>query len=155
MRVAFLTFAWLCVCGLASAQNGKAIPKVARPGAKAAKQIPRSIPNAQIERLQRMTPEQREKALASLAPERRARIEKQLNRLDQLSPQQRQQLEKRFDALQSLPPARQRAVRQEVQSLRNMPFAERRARLASGEFQRLYSPEEQDLIRGVFPGAAR
>lgn len=134
----------LCGSSLASAQ-----------GAKAAKQLPRSIPGAQIERLQHMTPEQREKALANLPPERREQIEKQLDRLDQLSPQQRRQLDRRFETLQSFPPARRRAVRQEVQSLRAMPFAERRARLASGEFQQQYSPAEQDLIRSVFPAAAR
>jgi len=102
-----------------------------------------------------MTPEQREKALENLAPERRQQIQKQLERLDQLSPEQRQELDRRFETLQRFPPARQRAVRQELQDLRKMPLAERRARLHSGEFSQQFSPEEQDLIRSVFPGAAK
>jgi hypothetical protein len=145
---------FLCLPGLVSAQaaKNKVLPKSAK---QADKQAPRSIPGKQIERLQKMTPEEREKALANLPPERRQQVEKQLNRLDELTPQQRQQLDERFEKLQSFPPARQRAVRQEVQSLRRMTFAERQARLRSEEFKQQFSAEEQDLVRAVFPGAAR
>ena len=93
----------LLLCGLASAQGGKnkALPRAAAPAAKVArpparqvgKEIPRSIPGKQIEQLQKMTPEEREKALAKLPPDRRVQVEKQLNRLDQLTPEQRQQLD--------------------------------------------------------------
>jgi hypothetical protein len=155
----------LSLCGLAWAQGGKnkSVPKApAAPAAKVPKQaaksdtqVPRSIPGKQIEQLQKMTPEEREKALANLTPERREQVEKQLNRLDQLSPEARQELDRRFEKLQSFPPARQRAVRQEVQSLRGMSFSDRQARLHSDEFKQQFAPEEQDLIRGVFPGAAR
>ena len=138
----------------------RAPAKVAQAGSGAAKppkqkQTPQSIPGKQIEQLQKMTPEQREKALENLPPERRQQIQKQLERLDQLSPEQRQELDRRFETLQRFPPARQRAVRQELQDLRKMPLAERRARLHSGEFSQQFSPEEQDLIRSVFPGAAK
>ena len=145
---------FLCLPGLISAQaaKNKALPKAAR---QADKQAPRSIPGKQIERLQKMTPEEREKALANLPSERRQQVEKQLNRLDQLTPQQREQLDQRFEKLQGFPPARQRAVREEVQILRKMPFADRQARLHSEEFNQQFSAEEQDLIRGVFPGAGR
>jgi len=155
----------LLLCGLASAQGGKnkALPRAAAPAAKVArpparqvgKEIPRSIPGKQIEQLQKMTPEEREKALAKLPPDRRVQVEKQLNRLDQLTPEQRQQLDQRFEKLQSFPPARQRAVRQEMQSLRGLSFSERQTRLHSDEFKQEFSSEEQELIRGVFPGAAR
>ncbi len=129
--------------------------RAARQAEKAVRQAPRSIPGKQIERLQKMSPADREKALAKLPPDRRQQVEQQLKRLDELPPQVREELNRRFEKLQSFPPARQRAVRQEVQSLRNMPFAERRARLKSDEFKQEFSPEEQDLIRGVFPGAAK
>jgi hypothetical protein len=155
MRLQFIAYAMcLCLPGLVSGQSAKAkvLPKAAK---QADKQAPQSIPGKQIERLQKMTPEEREKALANLPPERRQQVEKQLNRLDQLTPQQRQQLDERFERLQSFPPARQRAVRQEVQSLRALRFSERQARLHSEEFKQQFSAEEQDLIRGVFPGAAR
>jgi len=102
-----------------------------------------------------MTPEQREKALAKLPPDRRQQVEKQLDRLDQLTPEQRQELNRRFETLQTFPPGRQRAVRQELQDLRRMSLADRRARLHSAEFNEQFSPEEQDLIRGVFPAAAK
>jgi hypothetical protein len=139
----------------AQKEKNKVLPKAAAPKAPKEKQVPRSIPGKQIEQLQKMTPEEREKALSKLPPERRQQVDKQLDRLDQLTPEQRQQLDQRFEKLQSFPPARQRAVRQEVQSLRAMPFSERQNRLHSEEFKQQFSPEEQDLIRGVFPGAAR
>ena len=150
----------LWVCGAAWGQGknkvvAKPAPKPPAPAAKAAKQAPRSIPGKQIEQLQKMSSEEREKALAKLPPDRREQVEKQLNRLDQLSPEQRKELDQRFEKLQSFPPARQRAVRQEVQSLRGMSFSDRQARLHSEEFQQQFAPEEQQLIRGVFSGAAK
>ena len=161
----------LVVCaawpGLVCAQAGKAARQLnqaakgaAKGGAKGAgnagaRQAPRSIPGKQIERLQKMTPEQREKALSNLPPERRQQVEQQLERLQNMRPEVRDELDRRFEKLQSFPPARQRAVRQEVQSLRGMPFEDRRARLNSEEFRQQYSSDEQDLIRSVFPGAAR
>jgi hypothetical protein len=148
---------WLC--GVAAGAQNKAPSKVAPLGVKAAKQadrqVPRSIPGKQIERLQKMTPEERERALSNLPPDRRKQVQHQLDRLDQLTPEQRQQLDERFEKLQSFPPSRQRAVRDEVTSLRKMSFSERQARLHSEEFNMQFAPEEQELIRGVFPGAAR
>lgn len=163
MRASLIYAIGLFLLGSASAQEKKAparppakVPNAAKPKA-APKQpkLPQSIPSKQIEQLQKMTPEEREKALANLPPDRRQQVEKQLDRLNQLTPQQRQQLDQRYETLQSLPPARQRAVRQELQNLRSMPVPERRARLASDEFKQQFSPQEQALIRGVFPGAAK
>ena len=133
------------------------VPNAPKPKSAAKQQpkLPQSIPTKQIEQLQKMTPEEREKALSNLPADRRQQVEKQLDRLNQLTPQQRQQLDQRYERLQSLPPARQRAVRQELQNLRSMPLPERRARLSSDEFNQQFSPEEQTLIRGVFPGAAK
>jgi hypothetical protein len=102
-----------------------------------------------------MSPEEREKTLSKLPPDRRDQIQKQLNRLDQLTPEQRQVLDSRFERLQTFPSERQQAVRQELQSLRGMPAKDRRARLHSDEFKQQFSPEERELIEGVFPGAAK
>jgi hypothetical protein len=94
-----------------------------------------------------MTPEEREKALAQLPPERRAQIEQRLNRLAQLPPEQRAELQQRYQEFQSLPKDRQEAVRLELQSLRALPPRLRQRRLNSPGFQREYSPEEQRLLR--------
>ena len=108
---------------------------------------PAPLPPRALERFQKMTPEQRQRALERLPPDRRARIEEQLRRLQNLPPDQRQQLQERYQRFQSLPRDRQIAVRTELQSLRQMPPAERRARVNSPEFQETYSPQEQRLLR--------
>jgi hypothetical protein len=93
-----------------------------------ARKTPKGIPGPAVQRLLNMTPEEREKALAQLPPERRAQIEQRLNRLAQLPPEQRAELQQRYQEFQSLPKDRQR-------------------RLNSPGFQREYSPEEQRLLR--------
>jgi hypothetical protein len=130
----------LCVCGV--------VPSAVAPPAMAqVRKAPRGIPGPAVQRLLNMTPEEREKALARLPPERRAQIEQRLNRLAQLPPEQRAELQQRYQAFQSLPRDRQDAVRLELQSLRALPPRLRQRRLASPGFQREYSPEEQRLLR--------
>jgi hypothetical protein len=102
-----------------------------------------------------MSPEEREKALAQLPPERRQRMEQQLQRYEKLTPQQKERVQKRLEMLQSLPPRRQAAVRQELQLLRQMPFAQRKKLLNSEDEKLRFSPEEMDILRETFPGAAR
>lgn len=125
----------LCVCGV--------VPPVMAQARKA----PKGIPGPAVQRLLNMTPEEREKALARLPPERRAQVEQRLNRLAQLPPEQRAELQQRYQAFQSLPRDRQDAVRLELQSLRALPPRLRQRRLSSPGFQREYSPEEQRLLR--------
>lgn len=115
---------------------------------------PPALPGPMIERLRSMTPEQREKALSRLPPERRAMVEQRLNRIEQLPPEQRTQLEGRYQRFQSLPPARRLAVREELQNLRGLPPAERRRRFLDPGFQQEYSTEEQQILReSLGPGA--
>ena len=52
-----------------------------------------------------MTPEEREKLLANLPPQRRENLEKRLNRLDQLPPEQKAELDRRFEEFQKLLPS--------------------------------------------------
>jgi hypothetical protein len=108
---------------------------------------PPALPTPALQRLSQMTPQQRQKALSRLPPERRERIEQQLNRLDQLPPDQKAKLLQRYDEFQGLPRDRQAAVRAELQALRKMPIPQRRQRLNSPEFQQSFSPEEQRLLR--------
>lgn len=108
---------------------------------------PPSLPAPVVERFRKMTPEQREKALAKLPPDRRAVIEQRLNRIQQLPPLQRGELEARYQRFQNLPAERRLAVRQELQNLRGLPPAERRRRFVDPGFQQEYSSEEQQILR--------
>jgi hypothetical protein len=105
------------------------------------------LPAPAVERLLQMSPEDRERALSRLTPERRQQVEQRLDRLQQLSPEQRQRLQDVYPAFSNLRPARQQAVRQEIQQLRQMRPVERKDRLNSdaGDF----SPEEIDILRQV------
>ncbi len=102
---------------------------------------------ATLERWEKMTPEQRERALAKLPPERRARVEERLKRLESLPPEDRENLRQRYNDFQALPQDRRDALRLEIQALRAMRPMVRRRRVTSPEFQRLYSAEEQRIMR--------
>ena len=124
--------------------------QVLPPGTQARPQTPAQIPDAQINRLMNMTPEEREKFLSSLPPERRVAREQQLAKLDQLPPEQKAELNRRFQEFQKLSPVRRQAVRDELQTLRGLRPVERRARVNSPEFREQYSPEEIRLMRDVY-----
>jgi len=135
INVAVIALA-VCVAVLPAFGQAKALPR-----------RPPALPGPALQRLSQMTPEQRQKALARLPPERRARIEEQLNRLEKLPPDQRARLLQRYDEFQGLPRDRQAAVRSELQALRKLPTPRLRERLNSPEFQQNFSPEEQRLLR--------
>lgn len=116
-------------------------------GAGKAAPRPPALAGPALQRLANMSPEQRQKALSRLPPERRGRIEEQLNRLGNLPPDQRAKLLQRYDEFQGLPRDRQAAVRSELQALRKLPTPQLRQRLNSPEFQQNFSPEEQRLLR--------
>lgn len=94
-----------------------------------------------------MTPEQRQRVLDRLPPERRALMESRMNRLEQLPPEQREQLKQRYLEFEALPQDRQDALRLEIQALRNIRPAIRQARMNSPAFNRQYSPDEQRILR--------
>ncbi len=120
-----------------------------------------------LDRLNRMTPEQRERFLGSLTPERRNRIERQLERYRQLSPEERERLRNRYQRFRQLPPerqdevrrlfrrfsdvppARRPGIRREFMRLRGMSDSTRRSRIESEEFRRRYSLEERRLIEDL------
>jgi hypothetical protein len=105
------------------------------------------LPAPAVERFLQMSPEDRERALSQLAPERRQVVEKQLNRLQQLSPEQAQRLQEVYPAFQNLRPVRRQAVRAELQELRQMRPALRKDRLNSDTEN--FSPEEMGILRQV------
>lgn len=112
----------------------------------------------------RMTPEERERALAAFPPARRAQIEQRirnfeklppaaqmrtldrLQRLNSLPPQRQREVRQSMKDLQQLPPDRKAVIQQEMRRLTAMPSARREVRMNSDDFRSRYSPEEQRMI---------
>ncbi|HME06825.1 MAG TPA: DUF3106 domain-containing protein [Bryobacteraceae bacterium] len=123
--------------------------------------------NTPIDEFERMTPEQQQKALAKLPPERRKKVEQQLARLRSLPPEQRAMLRQTYSRLSELPPdrqqavrkafekfgnqpaGRQQAIREELKQLGNLPPDERATRLKSPEFRQSFNHGEQQIIRDM------
>ena len=111
-------------------------------------------PAVELRQFLSMKPEQREKELAKLPPQRQARMQDQISKFESLPPEKREQQLQRLQAMFNLPPERRQAVNQEIQRIRQFqPGAERRQQLMSEEFQQKFSPEEKELIYDQFPGA--
>ena len=118
-----------------------------------------------IDKWDRMSADERQKALAKLPPDRRKKIEDQLNHYQSLSPSEKRDLRSRYQEFNQLspekqnqarrvyrqfgqlPPGRQAPVRSEFENLRSMPEAERNARLNSDEFRSKYNDNEQGILR--------
>lgn len=140
------------LAGSASAQNG--IVSQQRPKQRILKQQKQNqnskmvpLPAPAVERFLQMSPEEQERALSKLTPERRQEVEQRLDRLQQLPPEQLQRLQDLYPAFMSLRPARRQAVRAEIKALRQLRPAERKDLLNSdgGNF----SLEELSILRQV------
>ena len=105
------------------------------------------LPAPAVERFLQMSPEDRERELEKLTPERRQQVEERLNRLQQLPPEQAQRLQDVYPAFMNLRPVRRQAVRQEIQVLRQLRPALRKDRLNSDTGN--FSPEEMSILRQV------
>ncbi len=105
------------------------------------------LPAPAVERFLQMSPEEQEKALSQLPPERRQQVEERLDRLKQLPPELLQRLQDVYPAFMNLRPARRQAVRDEIQQLRQTRPVERRDRLNSDAGN--FSAEEMDILRRV------
>ena len=102
-----------------------------------------------------------------LPPERRQKIEEQLERYQSLTPEQREQLRFRaqmfnqlppekqdearrlFRQFNQLPPDRQAPLREEFRALRGMSEADRAARFESEEFRGKFDNREQRFLRAL------
>jgi len=120
-----------------------------------------------LERLERMTPEQRSKALANLPPQRRQEIEQKLDEFDRLPPEERMRNLNQLERMNSLPPQRQNQVRrslrqfqdlpddrkllvrQELDRMAAMPDDARRAYMNAEEFRNRYTPNEQQMMQNL------
>jgi hypothetical protein len=151
MRSFATAVALLGLCGGLSpvaAQKGK--PAQVRPRAPNRQNRPpkpAQNPAQELERFEKMSPKDRQKALEKLPPARRARMEQQLSRYESLTPAQRDQVNRRLKTYQSLSPPRQNAVRQELQHLRSLPPPDRAAILNGDEQSRRFSSKEVQLMR--------
>jgi hypothetical protein len=130
--------------------------------AHAQRRAARSMPA--VERLRRMTPDQRRRALAELPPARRQATEQWLANWEKMTPEERKQLTRRFENFQKLSPerqqelrgvyrdyrllapARQTAVSAEAARLRKMPESERLKELNSDAVRERYSTPEREIL---------
>jgi len=158
-----IAVAVLAVCGAVfpvAAQQQK--PPKPPPPPKPAKSGPAGKPpggmkNPQVkavedlDRFSKMSPQDREKALSKLPPQRRAVFEQRLARYEQMTPEQRQEVRQRVEEMESLPKDRQNAVKQEIQRIRALPPPQRLKILSSEEFKQRFAPDEQRVVLGAFP----
>ena len=151
MRKLFtLPLVLLLLCAVLCAQNRK---------------IGRAAPGRMgLERLNRMAPEDRQRLLEKLPPERKSVVERRLDRYNKMPPESKERLrqdyeqfeqlpvdkQKRFRELyrsfNDLPEGRRGLVRNAYQRLRAMPPEKRKERLTSDQFRSRFSPSEQELL---------
>jgi hypothetical protein len=160
MVVFRIAVAVLVVCGAISplsAQKTKKAPPPPKPPAHAATKPPaganRPQPNPakELDQFSKMSPEEREKSLSQLPPQRRAAFEQRLERYQRMTPEQQEHFKQQLEMMQKLPRDRQNVVRDEIQRLQALPGPERRRALNSDQFNQSYSADEQKLIRDRFP----
>lgn len=142
-------------------------PQVRRPGAGPRVVRPPLRPPGKtvLDRLEKMSPEQRERVLSKLPPERRKKVEEGLERFHQLPPSEQERLRNRLERFDQLPPERQAAarrlfarfnqlpeerrqlLREEFQLLRKLEDQDRRARINSDEIRSRFTLAEQQLLQ--------
>jgi Protein of unknown function (DUF3106) len=151
-----------------AAKVARPLPPPRPPAAQAAKGAPK-LPNPGliVQQLMQMTPEQRERALEKLPPQRQAQIRQRLRQFDNLPKQQQERRLQQLKMLSSLPPETQSLVRRQIQAFNRLPEdrrqvvavelqrlrrvsdSDRRARIASEEFQSSFSPSEQQILSDI------
>jgi hypothetical protein len=117
-----------------------------------------------VTRLARMSPEERQRALANLPPGQRERISTQLERFLTLPPQEQARLRNQVMVLSRMPPSRQQEIRdslrafnqmdierkrvlsQEMRALALLPTSERRAVMSSDAFMNRFSVSERRIM---------
>lgn len=129
------------------------------PGSKAGDTLIRRM--AEFERLDRMSDDERQRALERLPAARRQRIEdglaryraldpenrERLRRFEGMAPEQKDSIRQNFRRMQELPPGRRVMVRRELQRLRALDPAARDGAMQSDAFRRRFDDAEQSLIR--------
>ena len=120
-----------------------------------------------LEKLLKLTPNERTKALSSLPPARREQILAKLNDYQKIPPQRRARNLERLQRLQPLPPHKQAQVRASINRFATLPpprhqfmqkqlnqmqglsDSDRRALMNSEEFRSKFTPSEQQMIEDI------
>lgn len=130
-------------------------------------------PTAILDRLQRMTPDEREKLFESIPEGRRAGVRRRFDAYNRLSPEERERLGEHLVAFVNMPPQRQELARAVFRRFATMPAErqsvmqaemrvladlspeDRRSRVNADEFRNRFSGAEKllmfDMVR-IFPG---
>jgi len=119
---------------------------------------------AELDKWNKMPPQEKQKALNTLPPERRKVMEDRLKTYNQLSPAEKQKLRQQYNAFHQLPPAKQQKLRQtykefellppdrreqlrgELQQLGKMDSAARRKRMSTRDFRARHTLSEQKVM---------
>jgi predicted Fe-S protein YdhL (DUF1289 family) len=157
------------VCAAAQKNSGRAAgpqrpQAAARPSGQQGRDADNPRRGTALDRWNSMSPEQRERALEKLPPDRQRQIRQRLERFNSLPKEEQDRLRRRYERFSSLPPDKQQLVRKQIRNwsqlpddrrpvvsrefeqLRRMTPEERQARLASDEFRGRYSPKEQQIL---------
>lgn len=121
-----------------------------------------------FERFRQMTPQQRDRAMQKLPPDRRKQMEERLDRYNELSPEERKRLDGRLDDFRQMPPEKQEAarkavqrmndldagrrplIRREVNSWQRLSDEELKSHRASEEYRSRYSDKEREILDELF-----
>ena len=95
-----------------------------------------------LDRLNKMTPEQRKKVIQKLPPERQAVLQKRLDDYGGLQPEERRRLNDQYRVFRQLPPERQEEMRKLFRRFNSQP--EERKLVLQREFVRLRAMNETD-----------
>ena len=138
MKIALLALILLMGVGPIGAQ-----PRV-RPGAEARKQAARNW----IERWNRLTPAEKDRALSNLPPERRREFQRKLDEFEKLSPDEKRALRQRLQRFSEMTPQQQERVRSLYREFRALPVERRQeVNRAVRRLRRMPEGERQDLLR--------
>lgn len=136
----------------------------------AAPQVPSHL---LMERLSRMTPQERDRLFSNLPPERRSLIEDRLGKYSQMPSAAKERLREEYNSFQQLPAEKQdevrklykqfselpedrrRPLRRELVRLRNMADDRRTQRMESEQFRSDYSESERALLTSLVEILAR
>jgi len=147
--------------------KAKPVPSADKGAAKAtADAINAGTPDV-LERLAKLSPEQRNRALAALPPARRAKILQQLSDYLKMRPEERAKVLDRYHRMQALPPQKRAQVRVSLQQFAGLPQprkalvrrqlnlmkglsdSDRRTMMNSEEFRSKFTASEQRMIGDI------
>jgi len=124
-------------------------------------------PHLVMERLSRMSPDERKRMLDRLPEDKRRITEERLRELESMPPVARERLRKEFNDFQGLTPEKQQELRnlfqrfskvseerrhelrRELNRLRSMPPARRAARIGDEHFRSEFNDEEREILQGL------